>query len=381
MLPAERVVNDLKAFDARGTHALTLYLATDPSREAGANLDAQLADLLRPVEERLVGLPSLRQGLDADVAAVRKYMAGLLVLPRGLALFSCQARGFFRALPSAVRFRPGVSWGEHFDLRSLVTTVAEHGRVLVVLLDKEKARFFRVVLEEIEEFEELWDYVPRKQRQAEYGGDAHLQREHEMHVLAHLRHTVDALTRLDAREPVRRVLVGGPAEVMGAFMKLLPKHMRTRVHPAIHVPVCSTPARVLEVVRDVNRTLERDSEERLVAEVLSESAGHAALGVQAVVEAVNEKRARTLVLAERAHLPGGECGRCAVIFADPVPSICPACGEPLEWLPDILPVLAEAVLRQDGQVLELHDAAGRTLLTHGGVATRLRYARPARLSA
>ena len=132
---------------------------------------------------------------------------------------------------------------------------------------------------------------------------------------------------------------------------------------------------------DVNRTLERDSEERLVAEVLSESAGHAALGVQAVVEAVNEKRARTLVLAERAHLPGGECGRCAVIFADPVPSICPACGEPLEWLPDILPVLAEAVLRQDGQVLELHDAAGRTLLTHGGVATRLRYARPARLSA
>ncbi len=378
MLTAEQVVNDLKDFDARGTHALTLYLSTDPSREAGANLDAQLADLLRPVEERLLGLPAQRRALDEDLAAVRAYLARLEAFPRGLAIFSCAARGFFRALPAAVRFRPGVSWGEHFDLRSLLSTLAEHGRVLVVLLDKEKARFFRVVLEEIEEFEDLWDYVPRKQRQAEYGHEAHLQREHEMHVLAHVRHTVDALARMDAREPARRVLVGGPGEVVGTFMKLLPKHLRTRVHPAIHVPVCSTGARVLDVVREVNRTLERESEERLVAEMLAASAGHAALGVRSVVEAVNEKRARALVMSDRAHVPGGECGRCAVIFADPVPSICPACGEPLEWLPDILPVLAEAVLRQDGQVLELRDAAGRTLLSHGGVAARLRYARPTR---
>ena len=33
MLPAEKVVNDLRTFDAHGTPALTVYLATDPARD------------------------------------------------------------------------------------------------------------------------------------------------------------------------------------------------------------------------------------------------------------------------------------------------------------------------------------------------------------
>ncbi len=382
MLPAEKVVNDLRTFDAHGTPALTLYLATDPSRDTSPS--AQFAELLRPLKERLGEGPAgeqQRRLLSADVEVVKEFLGGLDAAPRGLAIFSCAELGFFRALPAAVRFRPGVSWGEHFDLRPLLAAVAEQDRVLVLLIDKEKARFFRVALDEIEEFEDLWDYVPRKQRQGDFGAQPHMQRDHEMHVLAHVRHAVDALARIDAGEPARRVLVGGPEEVLAAFTRFLPKHLRPRVHPTLRVPVSATPTRVLEIVREVNRTLERESEERLVAELLSEGRRHAALGPQSVAEAVNEKRAQLLLITEGLQLGGSECPRCHAIYAENGRDFCALCGSELRRVPDLVPALEEAVLRQDGRIQEVRGGAARSLVAHGGVAARVRYLRPTIMTA
>ncbi len=382
MLPAEKVVNDLRTFAAQSTPALTVYLAMDPTREGGTSLLTQFSELLRPLGERLAvsaeggAEPRL---LSADVEAVKEYLGRLDSSPRGLAVYSCAALGFFRALPAAVRFRPGVSWGEHFDLRPLLAAVAEQDRVLV--LDKEKARFFRVALDEIEEFEDLWDYVPKKQRQGDFGAQPHMQRDHDMHVLAHVRHAVDALARIDAGEPARRVLVGGPEEVLAAFTRFLPKHLRPRVHPTLRVPVTATPARVLEIVREVNRALERESEERLVAELLSESRRRAALGPESVAEAVNERRAQLLLVTEGLQLQGSECPACHAIFTDATRELCPLCNAELRWVQDLVPALEEAVLRQDGRILEVSGVAARSLIAHGGVAARVRYVRPSILTA
>ncbi len=381
MLPVEQVVNEVKAFDGNGANSLTLYLAGSLHRDASAMLEPQLTDLVRRVEARSLDPARARTALEADLRAMRDYVARLDTTPRGLALFSCAERGFFRAVASAVRFRPRVSWSEHFDLRPLLAALAEHDRVLILLLDKEKARFFRAALEEIEEFEDLWDYLPRKQAQGELGAHEHAEPDHEMHVLLHLRHAVDALTRMDAREPARRILVGGPGEVVAAFERFLPKHVRPRVYPCLHLPVCSTPARVLEVVREANRMLERESEERLVAEIFAEGTARAALGPAPVLEAVNERRARTLVLAESARLPGGECPSCGLVFADPLPPACPVCAGSVHHLEDALVALADAVLRQDGTIQEVRETAARKLETHGGIAARLRYPRPRALTA
>ena len=384
MLPAEKVLNDLRTFDGHGNPALTLYLASDPSREGGSSPGVQFAELLRPLRERLgegATTEVQRGALDADVEAVKQYLGALDSSPRGLAVFSCAAHGFFRALPAAVRFRPGLSWAEHFDLRPLLAAVAEQDRVLVLLIDKEKARFFRVALDEIEEFEDLWDYVPKKQRQGEYGAQPHIQRDHEMHVLAHVRHAVDTLARIDAGEPARRVLVGGPEEVLAAFTRFLPKHLRPRVHPTLRVPVTATRTRVLEIVRDVNRALERESEERLVAELLSEGRRRAALGPQSVVEAVNDKRAQLLLVTEGLRLSGSECPHCHAIFTTANQQTCPVCGGVLRRVEDLVPALQEAVLRQDGRIQEVRGGAARSLIAHGGIAARVRYLRPTIMSA
>lgn len=381
MLPVEQVVNDVKAFDGHGAHTLTLYLSASPSRDVSATLEPHLTELMRRVEARSLEPAAARHALEADLHAVRDHVARLGALPRGLALFSCAERGFLRALSSAIRFRPRVSWSEHFDLRPLLAAMAEHDRVLILLLDKEKARFFRAALEEIEEFEDLWDYVPRRQAQGELGRHEREEPDHDMHVLLHVRHAVDALARIDAREPARRILVGGPAEVVAAFERILPKHLRPRVYPCLHLPVCSTPARVLEVVRDANRTLERESEERLVAELLSEGNGRAALGAVPVLEAVNERRARTLVLAESVELPGAECSGCGLVFAEPAPTVCPVCSGSVQRLEDALVALADAVLRQDGTIQEVREVAARKLEPYGGLAVRLRYPRPRVMSA
>ncbi|HET9986630.1 MAG TPA: hypothetical protein VFQ38_23840 [Longimicrobiales bacterium] len=380
MLPVETILRELKDFDPGGSPTLTVYLATDPSRGAGANLDAQLTDLLRPLEEQLAGAPAQHEELLADAALLKDELAELAPLPRGLAFFSCAALGFLRVLPLRVRLRPSIHWGARFDLRPLLAALDEHEHVLVLLLDKEKARLFRVFLDEIEELEDLWDYVPNKQRQGGYA-QANIQRDHEGHVLAHVRHAVEALQLLDAREKVDRILVGGPQEVIAHFEALLPKHLRTRVFTSVHVPLFSSAAEVLEAVQTANRTLERDAERRLVAELIeSRGRGMAAFGAEAVLDAVNDERVQLLVIGEGLRLSGAECTRCARLVADPGPATCPACGGLLHRLPDLVQRVEAEVLRHGGQVEEVREAAAAALAAQGSVAVRVRYPQPAEVA-
>jgi peptide subunit release factor 1 (eRF1) len=151
---------------------------------------------------------------------------------------------------------------------------------------------------------------------------------------------------------------------------LLPKTFR--------VALVSSAAEVLEVVRAANRNVEREAEERLVTELIeAHGRGMAALGLEAVLQAVNEKRVRLLVIGEGLRLSGGECGRCALVLSEPLPAACPACGGGPHPLPDLAARLEDEVLRQGGRIEEVRGAAAGALAPHAGIVARVRYPQPA----
>jgi peptide subunit release factor 1 (eRF1) len=372
-LPVERVIEEILQFRAQGARGLSVYMATDPSREAGRNLDAHLRDLTQPITEQLRSDPVARAQLERDIEQVNAFLDSLRPAPRSIAIFSCEARGFLRTVPLSERVRPHACWQEEFELRPLLAAVDEHERTMVLLVDKERARFFRVFLEQIEEVATLEDEIPRKHAQ---GGEMQrrLQRDHERHVLWHSQRVVDALTRLADRDVTDRILLGGTPEVLAEVHHLLPKRLRSRIHGNVRAPLFATVAEVMDAVREVQQRVERADEDQLVKMLIERvGSGHAVLGGAAVVDAVQDQRCYLLVTANEAKLAGYSCGHCDFVTIEGA-AHCPVCEAVLRADEDVIDALARRTLRQGGKVEEVRGTAAVTLMPYGGVAALVRYA-------
>lgn len=265
----------------------------------------------------------------------------------------------------------------------------EFERTLVVLLDKERARVFRLFLGEIEETADLVEATPKKHRQIggswAYppspdwsrggGSDSGIVRHEEAHVHWHARHTVDALTGLAASERVDRILIGGAPEMLAEFRHLLPAALRGRVaDAAVHAPLYATAAEVLATALPVMERAERLHEGRLVTDMLEAvGSGRAVLGPAAVLDAVLGQRVSLLVYVEDAHLHGRQCKGCGMLLLPPAPHECPGCGGSTHQVADLVEHLIERVVRQGGRIEAVRGPAAERLAAADGIGALVRY--------
>jgi peptide subunit release factor 1 (eRF1) len=379
---------EIERFDPSGHEALTLYLNSNPSRESGSNLRAQMRDVLRPVRNALEGeedAERLEAAVEAGVAAI----AELKRMPRALAIFSCPPRGFVRAVPLPAPVPEGAYWGRELYLRPLLAALDEHELTLVTLVDREKARLFQVFLGEIEE---VGDIVGGSRKHVEAGGaqrrftggiagwsirigygESKIQRHDELLLQRHLEDVVDAIQHFHHSAPADRILLGGIAETVNELRLLLPKRLRSRASVALHTPVDAPTPRVLADVLEVQRAFERDREDELVEALMERDTAHACFGVAAVSEAVFDGRVHMLVYSAGADPSGAECVSCGWLTPGDARGGCPRCGGSLEGRPDLIDRLASRVLHSGGRVEAVSGPAAERLAKSEGVAALLRY--------
>jgi peptide chain release factor subunit 1 len=372
MLPLERRIQRIVQFQALGRHTLTLYLSTDPAREDGTNLNAQLGNLFRSAARDVDA--ALQDSFTREWDLILAKLGSLGSPPRGLAVFSCSALGFLEVVPLPERVSPQALWDATFQLRPLLAVIDEYERTLVVLIDKERARILRLFLGEIAEILTLADEIPGHHHQGGYSQQK-FQRDHDKHVLWHTKRVIDQLVRLSDREPTDRILIGGPQEVLAELRQLLPKRLRTRIRGEVRVPLFASVADVHAAVRDIEVAAERAAETALVAELQEKATtGLAALGPASVIQAVLEQRCAILVIAAGVSVAGLRCGSCDLLVMEETSRSCPHCGGDLETVRDLLEPLAHRVLLQGGRVEEVRADAAASLAPVGGVAALLRYA-------
>lgn len=372
MVPVEQTVQMLERVEPQGPPILSIYVLTDPSTAPGRNLHAQLADLERSLSANVDGGESHREALNREMEAVRRFLDSLDTPPRSLAVFSSSGRGLFHAVPLTVRVTPQAYWDSTPYLRPLRAALDEFERVLVALVDKERARLFRVFVDQIEEVESFEDLVPGKHKQGGWS-QARYQRHHEAHVYWHVQRAAEAIARLADQERVDRILVSATPEVMAELRHLMPKPLRSRMME-FRVPMRATPAEVLASVQEVERDLERDEERELLRHLEEHRGrGTAAFGPREVLEAVVQQRAYVLVVDPRVAVEGGRCERCGLLSPSPGPTACSACGGPVRAVSDLVEVLAEHVESQGGRVEEVRGPAANRLEELGGIAALLRY--------
>ncbi len=262
-------------------------------------------------------------------------------------------------------------------------------RCLAVLLDGELVRLFRVDDGGVEELANSHPQEPREAAPApgegrpgaaEHHAGRRRHRDPDMPVLAgpacdHVHRTADRVAALARNERIDRILAGGAPDCVAELSRIL----RTRLGgdiEALRLPTGATAAQVAEAAR-VTRAEPSTHEEEVLGDLIDAvGRGLAALGLPAVLEAVNDHGVAVLVLAGARAAPGAHCPRCGSVFAAPVPAACPGCGRAPDLVPDVVALAADHVRERGGNVEVIAAPAAGALSAYDGIAALLRYAFP-----
>jgi peptide chain release factor subunit 1 len=335
---------------------LSLYLDVDLSRPANRNRGILVAarSLLAGVREEVDSGP-LGGHLDRDIARVEGFLSDTLAPGKSLVLFCDDSEGFFWhrvlpvPLPIEARYRPDPY------LRPLLETLDEHETYGVVLLDRQQARLFTVLLGEIEEHGEA--FAPLDVRATRTTGTDHLwsekrfQRRAGEHAHLHLKQVAGLLRGQQRAVGLDRLVMAGPLEATAELQRLLPQALADRVVATWKLPMETSGDELLGRVMDLQERLAMERETALVEELSSAAAAgpRAVVGLSTTLEALREGRILNLVYAAENPIEGGRCESCGTLSRR-AEGNCNFCNAPLRRVRDLVGRMARAVAESGGRL-------------------------------
>jgi peptide chain release factor subunit 1 len=355
---------------------LSLYLDLDPAQFATPPARATaVRSLLDEAERRLRARDGLQHQDRADLQASLERAAALLEhdLPtegaHGVAVFASNASGLFEVLPLPRPVPSRVAIGRS-PLVGPLARLERRERWCIALVSRRDARIFRGSPENLREIEQIHDVVFGQHDQGGWS-QARYQRGIEKEKDDHLRHTADALMKHFKRRPFQRLIVGGPREVGADFESKLHGYLSERLAGRIEVDVDSaTPEQVLQKARPLFDKLEAEREAAAL-DRLGEG-GRAALRLDQVLRALNERRVECLLLDERFAAPGTSCPECGWLGPGGERT-CPVDGHELEQQEDLTEAAIELTLQQSAEILAVRRRREELEERAGGVAALLRF--------
>ena len=170
------------------------------------------------------------------------------------------------------------------------------------------------------------------------------------------------------RRPFKRLITGGPREVVADFEGKLHGYLRERLAGRIEVDVDTASAdQVLAAAQPRLEELDRERE----AEVLERLGERGSWGLGEVLRALNERRVEVLVLDEQFSERGSQCPEDGWL-GPPDETRCPVDGTPLVAVEDLTDAAIELALQQSAGLLEVRHNR-EAFSPHGGIAAVLRF--------
>ena len=365
--------DELVAFDGGDDWILSVYLDLTANRQVQRMYQAAFRDMARRCEGELTG-HDRQKALRVEVERVNAFLEDEPHRGQGLAIFTCADRDYWRVFFTPTPLADDVFYAAKPTLRPLLEVMDEYERYAMALVDSKEARLFSVYLGGIEDTDSVMDDVQGRHHQGGWS-QQRFQRHISEEIDGHLRNAAEALLDLYQRQPFDRLVLAGPEEPLARFRELLPGQMQERVSATGHIEMAATDDAVLQQSLELHRGIERQHELELV-EQLNEFAGAGGRGTQglnATLDALWNGQVDTLLVADDARQPGAECPACGRLVASGRP-LCPACGERMEQLGDVVERAMLRALGQSGKVeIVRDDAAARLREQAGGVGAILRY--------
>jgi peptide chain release factor subunit 1 len=370
----------VERMDSHGHRVLSVYMGFDPSqmpnlRERRIELDSLLAEAERRYGGDEEITHSERMALREDIRMVRELLADQHELApeaaRGLAIFCSAPAGIHEIIKLPESVDPVVVLDERPFIEPLLELAAPE-RWCVLLVSHRASRIFTGTRAHLVEVAGLLDDVHRRHSQGGWS-QARYQRGIEMETAQHIRGTCAILLERLQRRAFGDLLVGGPAELHHRIEGELQPELRRRLAGCFEIDVeRAAPTEVLARATPLIEAQERRREHEALSRLEEGLApvGHGAVGLDEVLELLNEGRVQTLLVARGFAAPGFRCPLCGRLSTTGSP--CPLDGTMPERREDVVESAIELALDRSAEVLIVWHELDR-LAAHAPIAAMARY--------
>ena len=377
MITAE-TVNGIVRFQANGLPVVSLYCRVDPGasqREVRARVDSLLGQIRPLAKDRDLDHRS-RLSVRTDIERIKDALGSERWPPGTIAIFSCSGRGLYEEIPLPRRVREQVMVDKTPLARPMLAVLGEYPRACVLVVNREAAPVWEMYQDEMREVQTVTDPLRKAGNTGGSRPEDRIQNRVDEQAKRHFRRAASMIDQLLRSDGYDILVVGGHEYELGEFFRLLPHELRGRVAGTFSADPIATPvAEIRSSAEGVMRRYQHEQDQRLVAHVLELAAagGLAAVGPEDCLWAGSMSAIDTLLVRDGATLVGVVCDESRWLAASG--DICPVCGKPTRYAPDVLDELAAAVIETGGSARQI---AADLMPDEYPVAARLRFPPPPR---
>ena len=357
---------------------LSVYLNLDPSSPTNLRGGYKLAleEMLKQIETQLTD-DNKRRHFQEDTSWARKQAERRMLKGGSLVLFCDVSEDFYFQEDLSVRLANQIWFGDTPYTRPLMGVLNEYERYGVVLVDKEKARFFVVSAGSIQELDEAFQSPPVRHRRT--AGLDHMRSQMVFQRRAatwsgwFLKEVSEILHDIVQHQEIDRIILGGQEDITAELYRLLPKAAAARVMDSVRIAITAKASEVLQISTPVLEKIEHQRERELVSDLITvaqktqSKQEKAVLGFDATLDAVNQARVYRLVYPTGQRIAGYQCPSCDVLMDQgPENKKCPYCSQLLDEVDDLSWQASERVLAIGGKLEEISDSEARSKLEAAG---------------
>ena len=296
---------------------------------------------------------------------------------RARAVFACSSRNFWREFDLPPQLQGTQLFvNRHFHLKPLALLLGAQPRLWVALVDRQRARFFELRLDELKEREGLFRTPPGRQGRSDgYAGydGGHAQRRVNDEALHHFKGVAEHLNGALEKGLFDKLIIGCHDASW--------HELETQLHPYVkqrllgHFPADLGRITNEQLKERAGRILRHSLDQRcqeLAKEAISQAKSNArgVTGLRRVLKSLELGEVQTLLIGDKfAHL-AVECNHCGHLDAHMVRQ-CQICGKDTREIEDITDAIIPAAILRDVELFYVKDDA--EFDRAGNIAALLRF--------
>jgi peptide subunit release factor 1 (eRF1) len=272
---------------------------------------------------------------------------------RARAVFACGSRNFWREfdLPSQL---PGTQLfvNRQFHLRPLALLLGAQPRLWVALIDRQKARFFDLRLDELKERDGMFRTPPTRQGRGDgYAGydGGHAQRRVNDEAMHHFKGVAEHLSAALEKGMFEKLIIGCHETTWHEFESQLHPYVKQRLLG--HFPADLSRITNEQIREHAGRILRESLDQRckeLASEAISQAKSNArgVTGLRRVLRSLGLGEVQTLLIGDKFSHPAVQCASCGHLDAHMVPR-CPVCNHETREIEDVTEAMISAAIQRD----------------------------------
>ncbi len=367
-------LKELSSFTGRDGYFVSLYLNVDPFYNKKGDYITHFKNMIKDVSEKTD--KAILKRIKTDLEKIENYvLANKRMFRKGLSLLSSHENDFWREYHINVPLKNVIIIDRTPYVKPLMDVLDNYQHYAVLLVDKESARIFVIHLGDIVEYGEVHTAdIPGKHKKGGWFAlsQNHYERHIDYHVGLHLKDVIDRFEDFLKGEYIGRVIIGGSDEAVSMVKGMLPKDIFDRIINTARIEMFAKLDEVLKKVQPIVYEYERQKEKEEVMELINRALknNNAVLGLDNVLNALQEQRVMKLFVLKDYNSQGFSCASCGYLSSQEV-NPCPFCSGEIKAERFIVDSACEKAIQQGALVeivTENNDLAG-----YGNIGAFLRY--------